>query len=242
MFDMPEKENSDYYNTCLREEEKITRNTLSRFKREFEFYERSINLIYDITTYLCDLTKSKRPSDSKAAILFMIPRLLGTMQSIRVLNLKGYYYDDRILGRSILENFGLCVYLARNQEEAGNWMKGKDISIPKIKLYSELASFLAKEIEKYEKEGNAEYGKLSSYVHASLWAIAPSFLEPGKKPRVVMKVPPFFSKKQMSPLALFPMTLLIIIREVFKNELGNIWIDKILNILREYKMYAESTF
>lgn len=240
---MSKKETSGYLKAVIKGEDEVTKKTLSQFNKEFEFYERSINLVYDITVYLCGLTKSKPFSGSKSVIHLMLPRLLGTTQSIRLLNLKGYYYDEKILGRSFLENLGLCAYLTRNEEEAKNWLAGKDIHVPKIKLYNEFASFLDEQMEKYEKEGQAEYGQLSYYVHADVRAIAPSFFRFGKvdfnKRRVNMMFPPFYRKDNVSPVALFPITLLIVIMKVFKDELENKWTKKIQNILREYKEYAK---
>jgi hypothetical protein len=244
---MSKKETSGYLKEVIKGEDEVTRKTLSQFDKEFEFYERSINLVYDITVYLCGLTKSKSFSGSKSAIHFMLPRLLGTMQSIRLLNLKGYYYDESILGRSFFENLGLCAYLARNEEEAENWFAGKAIHVPKIRLYTEFDSFLNEKMEEYEKkEGQAEYGRLSYYVHADMRAIIPSFFRFGKvdfnKRRASMMFPPFYKKDEVSPVALFPIALLVVILKVFKDELGNKWAKKILNILREYKKYAKMDY
>lgn len=233
------KENSDHFNTSLKKEEEITRNTLSQFKRELEFYERSFNLAYDVICYLYDLTKSKKTSKGKFAIFCMLPRLFGTMQSIRILGLKGYYYDVAILDRTILENLGLCWYLARNEDEAGNWLTGKDISIPRIKLLVELVSLLSPE---KKKEGKALYGELCNYVHANLRAVGPSFLTPSSSDeeiRVDVDFPPFYRKKRVPYISLYPIMLLIIIMEVFKSELGNKWIEKIWNIIREWESYSK---
>ena len=240
---MHEKEKSDYFKMSLKEEDEITKKTLSQFKIEFEFYERSLNLLYDVITYLSKSTKSMPLSGSKTVIFAMLPRIIGTMQSMRILNLKGYYYDERILGRSILENFGLCAYFARNEKEARNWLEGKEVKIPKIKLYNEFASFLT---GKKEKGGEAEYGKLSCFVHGGAQAIVSSFLTRPRKAkfnegRIDIMFPPFFSEKDVAPLEIFPMALLVIVMKVFKDELGNKWIEKIRNILIEYKKYAKST-
>ena len=251
--DMSEKENSDYFNTSLRTEDEITKSTLSQFKKQNESYKRSFNLLYDLTIYLYDLTKSKTPSRSKFAILTMLPRLFGTMQSIRILTMKGYYYDTVILERSFVENLGLFVYLAKNEEEARNWLIGKDISIPKIKLLDELFSLMSKEMKKHG-EGRAMYGKLSQYVHASLRAIGPSFVtnidkQSGRVEKerkefseysFSIEFPPFFRKQDVPDFAVYPMVSLIVIMELFKNELEDRWVKKIRNILREYMTAIKS--
>lgn len=233
---MPEKANADYFHVSLRNEDETTRNTLSQFKREFEFYERSFNLAYDVVSYLYDLTKNKKHySISKFAIFTTLPRLFGTMQSIRILALKGYYYDVAMLERSLIENFGLCIYLAENEEEARKWLRGKDIGVPKIKLVDRVLSLLSKETG---EEGKAMYGKASNYVHASLRAIGPSFVTRTsasiEELRVDIQFPPFYRKKRVPHIAVYPTLLLIIVNEVFKDELKDRWANKIWGILREY--------
>lgn len=42
---MHEKEMSDYFKMSLKEEDEITKKTLSQFKIEFELYERYLNLL-----------------------------------------------------------------------------------------------------------------------------------------------------------------------------------------------------
>lgn len=244
---MPVKTSSNYFKSSARIEEKNTKKTLNRFKKEFKFYERYINLLYDVIVDVSKATKSKPLSGSKAVIFSMLPRLVGTMQSMRILNLKGYYYDERILGRSILENFGLCTYLSENEEEAKNWLDGKDIKISKTRLYYELGSFMMGERkEEYKKEANAEYGKLSCYVHANVRAIASSFMGKSKKAtakskkgQVEWRFPPFFKEEWVTSIALFPIILLFVVMGLFKNELGNERIEKITNALMEYEEYAE---
>ena len=110
---MPEKENSDYYNKSLRAENEITKRILSEFKKENKFYERALNLLHEVVNYLYQSKPNGRPFDGTFAIFTMLPRLFGTIQSIRVLTAKGYYYDAVILQRSVVENLGLCVYLAK---------------------------------------------------------------------------------------------------------------------------------
>ena len=241
---MSEKKNSDRFNMILKKENETTKRTLSQLKRENEFYERSFSLLYNLTIYLCDLTKSKMPSRSKFAILTMLPRLLGTMQSIRILGLKGYYYDMAILERSILENIGLCAYLATNEEEARNWLRGKDISIPKIKLLDELYSFLSSEKVREFKEGKAIYGKLSNYVHASLRAIGPSFLTPSptsEELKVDVDFPPFFRKEKVPYVSAYAILLLFVLIIAFKNDIEEKWTEKVWNFIGEYVAEIESS-
>lgn len=89
---MEEKGEVDFFNKCLVKEKEIAKKTASLLKRdrESEFYKRSFNLLNGVTRHLYYLTKSNkhskiRSSHGKGAILSMMPRLIGTIQSIRIL-------------------------------------------------------------------------------------------------------------------------------------------------------------
>jgi hypothetical protein len=239
--DMPEKENSDYYNISLREENDITKRILSEFKKENKFYERALNLLYEVVNCLYQL--KPRPFDSTFAILTMLPRLFGTIQSIRVLTVKGYYYDALILERSVVENLGLCVYLAKNEKEAKRWLTGKDIRMPKINIFNEFFSLISQDAEKRDSRGKALYGELSQYVHATLKAIGPTYVMNigdiiDQSSKVEYVFPPFFDEKLVSHFALYPMLTLTMLVELFKEDLKDRYLNKILKCLGDYASAA----
>jgi hypothetical protein len=234
---MPEKENSDYCNLSLRAENEINKRTLSQFKKENKFYERALNFLYEVVNYLYQ-SKSSEHFDSTFAILTMLPRLFGTIQSIRVLTVKGYYYDAVILERSVVENLGLCVYLARNEKEAERWLTGKDIRMPKINIFDEFFSLISSDAVKKDDYGKALYGKLSQYVHATLKAIGPTYVISigdieDQSYKVDYAFPPFFDEKLVTHFALYPMLTLIMLVELFKD-LKDRYLNKMLKCLGDY--------
>jgi len=236
---MPEKENSDYYNMSLRAENEITKYMLSQFKKEIKFYERALNLLYEIVDYLYQ-SKPSTPFDSTFAILTMLPRLFGTIQSITILTIKGYYYDAVILERSVVENLGLCVYLAKNEKEAKRWLTGKDIRVPKINLFDEFFSLVSEDAGKKDHKWKALYGNLSQYVHATLKAIGPTYVVnigdiEDQSSKVEYVFPPFFDEKLVTHFAVYPMLTLIMLVELFKEDLKDRYLNKILKCLGDYR-------
>jgi len=235
---MPEKENSDYYNISLRAENEITKRVLSEFKKENKFYERALNLLFEVVDYFYQ-SKSSGFFDSTFAILTMLPRLFGTIQSIRVLTVKGYYYDAVILERSVVENLGLCVYLVNNEKEAKRWLAGKDIRMPKINIFDEFFSLILQDAEKRDHRWKALYGELSQYLHATLKAIGPTYVRNigdyiDQSTTVQYEFPPFFDEKLVTNFALYPMLTLMMLVELFKEDLKDRYLNKILKCLRDY--------
>lgn len=235
---MPEKENSDYYNTYLRAENEITKCMLTQFKKEDKFYERALNLLYEVVDYLYQ-SKPSRHFNSAFAILTMLPRLFGTIQSIRTLTVKGYYYDAVILERSVVENLGLCVYLAKNEEEAKRWLTGKDIRMPKINIFDEFFSLFPIDAMKKGHGWKALYGKLSQYVHATLRAIGPTYVIniediEDQSDKVEYVFPPFFDEELVTHFAVYPMVTLIMLVTTFKEDLEDRYLNKILKCLGDY--------
>jgi len=235
---MPEKESSDYYNLSLRAENDIAKRILSEFKKENRFYERALNLLHEVVHCLYQ-SKSSRPFDSTFATLTMLPRLFGTIQSIRVLTAKGYYYDSVILERSVVENLGLCVYLTRNEKEAKRWLAGKDLRMPKINIFDDFFSLFSKDVGKNGHSWKALYGELSQYVHATLKAIGPTYvIDVGdiinQSSTVKYVFPPFFDEKLVTYFAVYPMLTLIMLVELFEEELKDRYLDKILKCLGDY--------
>lgn len=238
------KEYSGYLNTCLEKEDEITKTALRQLKKENEFYRRSFDMLYDLTRDLYDLTDSKSPSRGKFAILSMVPRLLGSIRSVRILGLKGYHYDVAILERSIIENIGLCAYFATHEEEAKSWLAGKKISTPRIKLTDEIASFLTSQKIKEFQDGKAMYGRLSDYVHAGVRAIGRSFLSPSPsdgKLKFDVEFPPRFRKEQTLDFSAYSILLLLVLIIAFKEEIDKKSFAKMWAFIEEYVADAKST-
>ncbi|MBA7470394.1 hypothetical protein ES707_05679 [subsurface metagenome] len=155
---------------------------------------------------------SKIPT-AKKVILIITTRIIQSMQAIRVLNLKGYYYDLRVLERCLLENMGLCAYFALNEEETEKWIKGKN-KIARIRLIDYISLLVG------IKEGGwiPIYGKLSGYVHTNLRSIASLIVDIDPE-GISFQVTPIFDKEKVSEISLYPTVMLIILARIFRDEL-----------------------
>ena len=113
--------------SLLKDEDEVTKETLSQFKKEFELYERSFNLLLETVGDLCDLTTSDKPfgSMAKHAIMLIMPRIVQSIQAIRILNLKGYYYDASVIERGLVESIGLCAYFASRKKKQRIGLKAR---------------------------------------------------------------------------------------------------------------------
>lgn len=217
----------------LKDEEEITKETLSHFKKEFELYERSFNLLLETVSYLCDLTTKEKPfgSMAKDAIMFIMPRIVQSMQSIRILSLKGYYYDVSVLRRSLIESIGLCAYFALNEKEAKNWLEGKDVKMAKIRLFDYIPKLLGRE----DDSGKSVYGQLSRYVHTNIRAIVTLIFKQPKTRGLGLKFGPEFDKEDMDEISAYPTLMSLMLMKIFKDELTEKGKEKITRFLEQYK-------
>jgi hypothetical protein len=218
------------FDSFIKAEDEVTKETLRHFKRMFELYERSFNLLLETVSYLFDLTKTELPdSTAKEAILLIIPRIIHSLESIRNLTLKGYYYDVAVLQRSLAESMGLCAYFALNEKEAERWIKGEDIKIPKIELFD----FVIKLFGAKDFSAKSAYGDLCGYVHTNVRAIVSmlDFNQPA--PEIGLLITPEFNKEKVAVIASYPTVMLIIIEKIF-NELPEKRREKITKFRKRY--------
>jgi len=150
------------------------------------------------------------------------------MQSIRVLNLKGYYYDVKVLERCLLESMGLCAYFALNEEETENWIRGKD-NIAKIKLVDYTSLLLGVK----GRRGVPFYGKLSGYVHTKVRAIASLIVDIDPE-GISFQLTPIFDKEKVSEISWYPTLMLAILRRIFLDELSEKRKGEIMRFLEQY--------
>ena len=208
------------YTNFLESEDETTKETLSHFKKEFELYERSFNMLSKTVDYLYGLTKKQKLKDSmvRDAVFILLPRIMQSMQSIRVLNLKGYYYDSKILERCLGESIGLCAYFALNEKEAENWIRGRDIKIAKIKLLDYVKVLLNLTVD---DEFKSIYGDESRFVHSNVKAIVSSLAAKESVPQSEMGFyfAPTFDREKVCEFAAYPTLMLILLKKIFQNEL-----------------------
>lgn len=217
----------------LKDEEEIAKKTLGHFRKEFELYERSFNLLLETVDYLCDLTTKDKPfgSMAKDAIMFIMPRIVQSMQSIRILKLKGYYYDASVLERGLMESMGLCAYFALNDKEAENWLKGKDVKIAKIKLFEYVPTLLKKDA----RGAKSLYGELCRYVHSNIRAIMSLVVRQPETQDLRLRFGPEFDKEKMDEIADYPMLMSIVLMQIFKDELTEKRKEDIMRFLKQYR-------
>lgn len=215
-------------------EEENTRKALSQLKKDFEIYENSLNLLMETIDQIASFSSPKRRySGAKAAIMSILPRIIQSMQSIRILALKGYYYDVAVLQRSLLESIGLCAYFALNEEEARNWIKGGDVKIAKIELFDYVFLLIG---EKGTRGARSVYGELCRYVHANVRAIISLVDDIDRtKGTIAFHFLPEFDKNTCrESISCFPTLMLLVLSEIFENELGDKTRKGIVRIVEEY--------
>lgn len=206
------------FDKFLRAEDENTKETIRQFGKDLELYKSSFNLLCETKAHLHELMEKdprKIPTEKKV-ILMIINRITQLMQSIRILNLKGYYYDVKVLERCLLESMGLCAYLALNEEEVNNWIEGK-VKIARIKLVDYISLLLGTE----EHHGIPFYGKLSGYVHTDVSAIASLIVDIDHEAYVTsFQLTPIIDKEKVSEISWYPMLMLTILKEIFRDELA----------------------
>lgn len=160
-------------------ENQNSKEALKNYKKEMNICTSSFNLLSENIDSLFAQT-AKIPFDiSHIALLMAVYRLLGTMQSMRDLTLKRYYFESNILQRNFYETIGLCVYFKQNPDKAMIWLKGKQVEVSSIKLFNLVGKIYEAENKK-TNEFNAAYGLLSNYVHSNARAystIVSGFIE-----------------------------------------------------------------
>ena len=111
--------------------------------------------------------------------------------------------------------------------------------MPKINLFDEFFSLVSEDARKKDHKWKALYGKLSQYVHATLKAIGPTYVAnigdiEDQSSKVKYAFPPFFDEELVTHFAVYPMLTLIMLVELFKEELKDRYLNKILKCLGDY--------
>lgn len=211
-------------NDFFKKEDENAEITSRQFKRDLKLYEQSFNLLMEITYFLYDKSTPQNPfSASKTAILLVLPRIIQLIQSIRILGLKGYYYDKLVLDRTFLESIGLCAYFTLNEKEARRWLSGKDVKPPKI----ELADYVTKLFSMEGISVKPLYGRLCNYVHTNLKGILSLVRELRPPQDAVMQFSPEFDKQKFYGISPYPVFMLILLAIMFRDNLAERQLRKI---------------
>jgi hypothetical protein len=220
-------------NDFLLAEDENARKTSRQFKKDLKLYKQSFNLLIETTYFLYDKTADSAFSSPRTAVLLIMPRIIQSMQSVRTLGLKGYYYDKAILERSLIESMGLCAYLASNEEEAKRWLSGKDIKSPKIKLFDHLRNIVSPE----SSSGISTYGRLSKYVHTGFKGIVTLIADMLPPKQAVMQFGPSFDKQKFEGISPYPVVMLMFLGITFKDYLTKRKLKKISDMVERFALH-----
>jgi hypothetical protein len=219
-------------------EEERTKETLKRCKQEIRFYRLSFNVVSKNVDFLLEYSSEKYADTMEASLNLNMFRLVGLLQSIRILTLKGYYFEAKILTRNFWETIGLCVYLKQNPDKAELWYSGKKVEVPSIKLFNLAAKvFYAQDEDIF----NRTYGLLCNYVHSNSLAVLSSVISDfnvGEKmiegkpaTGITVELPSPFDYQPIVDLALLPCAMLFAILYLFDDRLPKERKGKIMRFL-----------
>jgi len=212
------------YKHFVEREEETVKVTLKKLKQDFKLYERCFDLCME--TFDC-MAKSRESeivsSKGKDATLIILPSIMQSVQSIRLLITRGYYYDSAIVVRSLLESVGLCTYLSTDDEEANRWVHGKRIKLAGIHLFDYAFG-------KNDAKVRRLYGLLCNYVHrnirSAIYFYRGTHEQKVKKDAnteggvsVDLQFVPQFDKKEATLTSTYPLLVALMLQEIFKEEL-----------------------
>lgn len=229
------KNSSLNLNDFLEAEFECATETISYLGKDLTLYEHTFNLLLEMIMHICDRKMPENPlSDVKSAIMLIVPQIVQSLQSIRDLTLKGYYYNLSVVQRSFIESIGLCAYLSQNPEEVWKWLKGKHVSVAKINLLH-YATKLLKDAKTDTKRAKALYGRLCNYVHANVRAVV-SLFRKTESPDVPLGTfyVPVFDEKRVECISPWSIFTLAVLREIFYDELAERKRNKITKQLNLY--------
>lgn len=216
-----------HFKFCVEKEEETTKVTFVKFKKEFKLYERCFDLFMETIDCILESTENKLfDSKAKNAISFILPRIVQSMQSIRLLQTKGYYCDSAIIERSLHESIGLCAYLSSDEEEAIRWLHGKPIKVASIHLFDHVTRLLR--VGKHDDVTKRVYGQLCDYVHtnvrSAITLITLSRIEVktigGKDASsITLQFIPQFDEKKVEGISVYPLLATLLLQEIFEKEL-----------------------
>jgi hypothetical protein len=216
-----------HFKSCVEKEEETAKVTFEKLKKEFRLYERCFDLCMEEINCILDSTENKLfDSKAKEAISFILPRIVQSMQSIRLLQTKGYYCDSAILERSFYESVGLCAYLSFDEEEAIRWLHEKPIKVASIHLFDYVTRLLR--VGEHDAGMKRVYGRLCDYVHTNVrstitlitWSRNDVKIVSGIDSGIVtLQFIPQFDEKNVGKIALLPLLVILVLEEIFKKEL-----------------------
>ena len=153
-----------FYRQTVHQEQLHEKQALETSKDAIEHYEIAYSLCHEILFDLEETIDLRDDPDRRAASEIFI-RLLGTMQSIKWLLLKGYYFDAAVLNRSFLEGLGDCCYIHQNKGTGEKWIKDEKKIARTSDKFKAISRTLKREIP--EEDTQNLYRNLCKYVHGN---------------------------------------------------------------------------
>lgn len=207
-----------FHNQIAHQERLHEKRALEFSKDALEQYETAYSLCDEILYDIEDNVDLKGNPDRQAIFVSLV-RIMGTMQSIKWLFLKGYYYDAFVLVRSFMESLGTCCYISQNKGTGERWFNDKKIGAS-LDMFKAINKTLNPEIP---EENTAKfYGKLCMFAHGDNWAIGTLIsevededdLEDGLK-TIRFRNPSPYDKGWVDTVAGNPLVTLLVIQELF---------------------------
>ena len=225
---------------CLILEKQNEKLSVSKMKPAISLYESTINLCFESLVDISSADFGKDLNEQKIASYMILLRILQTVQSMKHLVMKGYYFQSSILLRSFYEGLGLCIHLSKNSNDAEKYLDGKKLNITSVYLFKCVPKFLYN--EKHSSILKI-YGILCDHVHTNYISLFESYFFPdtsdvisidGKERiRARVNIPSEFDKDKVMELPFFPLLLLSALKKIFSEELS-VKINKLDQQYREF--------
>lgn len=153
----------------LRFEREAEKEIFSDWSTLLNSYKKGFNAFSSSVDFLTKNSAQNIEHFNQFMIIVIMNRLIGTIQSLRALTLKGYYYEACVLQRNFLESLGLCAYLADNPEKISLILKHNRLDISSSGLFRYTQRIFSKEKDEHLNEITVKlYGTLCDYVHGNL--------------------------------------------------------------------------
>jgi hypothetical protein len=209
-----------FYRQIVHQEQLHEKQSLKFSKDALDQYEVSYSLcdeiLFDIEEYI-DL---RDDLDRQASSLILV-KALGTMQSIRWLFLKGYYFDAAALHRTFMENLGDCCYISQNKGSGEKWFKDEKTSHARTAdKFKAISKTLKQDIP--EEQTDTFYHILCKYVHGNRPAVMTLISEVEDEydldealSTIRFRNPSSYNKGMVDSIANLPVVVLLVIQELF---------------------------
>lgn len=195
-------------------------------KKALEFSREALDH-YEVAYSLCDEILydieediSRKSDCDRQAIFMILVRVMGTMQSIKWVSLKGYYYDGLVLFRSFMESLGTCCYISQNKGTGEKWLSNKKLA-GTLDMFKALNKMINKDLS--DDETARLFGKLCNFTHGDSPAIKNLISEiedekncGGEELKTIrFSSPSVYDKEMVDVVAGHPLTTLLVIKALF---------------------------